>query len=344
MRRLAGLVALALAAPAPAGAAARTAQPLVDVAPAATGFRDGVARHAARAFRATSFKPYAIPGGGAIDVGFSASYTPDDAIAGTYVGFLASLPHGSELTRLAVYIAPPGEVQAACGGIEGTLACYDAQDHLMIVPGEQREGQGVSTSYVVTHEYGHHVAAFRSNRPLPAEDFGPKYWSSRERVCDRSARGRLAPGNETDRYLLNPGEGWAEAYARLKYPEQPWTFTPLLTPDAAALAAARRDVEDPWTGSSRRTFRAHFTRRGSSTRTFRFDLKLDGPLSFRLTRPRGTRMAFTVSSLGKVRARDRTSSAVFSLACRQVRTERVTVRLTRRSGGGTATIAVTRAG
>jgi hypothetical protein len=111
----------------------------------------------------------------------------------------------------------------------------------MIVPGEQTDsGYGVSTSYVITHEYGHHIANHRSNAPFDAFTYGPKYWASYEMVCDRSDRGLLAPGNEGDKYDLNPGEGWADAYAHLKYPEQGWQLTPLLAPDAGRLLPLRR--------------------------------------------------------------------------------------------------------
>jgi hypothetical protein len=341
-------LAIALLGAAPAAVAARERpHPLVDAAPNGTAFRDGVVTGARAAFRmrATTFKPYSIRDGGSVDVGFSGAYTPDDTVARSYVDFLDSLPHGSELRELAVYIAPPSEVLSSCGGIEGTLACYDGQEHVMIVPGEQQPPQeGVTTAYVVTHEYGHHVAAFRSNTPLPAQSFGPKRWSSRERVCDRAARGVLAPGNETSRYLENPGEGWAETYARLKYPQQPWTFAPVLKPDAAALQAARNDVQHPWTRSRHLTFRARFTPKGSSVRTFRFGLTLDGALSFHLDRPQGSRMVFSVSSLGVTRVRDHATKADFALACRQVRIERVTIRLRRTAGSGTATLRVTYAG
>ena len=52
----------------------------------------------------------------------------------------------------------------------------------------------------------------------------------------------LAPGDEHQFYRSNPGEGWAETYAHLKYPDVQWDFNPLMAPDATAYAAARRDV------------------------------------------------------------------------------------------------------
>ena len=206
---------------------------------------------------------------------FAPSYTPSPDVAQTYVDFLGSLPHGTELSKLKLLLAPPTDVQRDCGGQDGVLACYDSQSHEMVVPGEQIENQsGVSTSYVIAHEYGHHIAAFRSNPPFPTVDVGPKYWASYEKICDRTLAGRLAPGDEGQYYLLNPGENWAETYARLVYPNEPWRFTSLLKPDAGALAAARRDVLEPWTASVTKTFTGSFG--GGDVRRFSFPLTLDG--------------------------------------------------------------------
>ena len=111
------------------------------------------------------------------------------------------------------------------------LACYGANDKTMILPGDQPAGSDVSVNYVIAHEYGHHIAANRSNAPLAALDFGPKRWSSYELVCKNTIDGRLAPGDEGTNYLSNPGEAWAEAYARLVFPAEAWRFTPLLQAD-----------------------------------------------------------------------------------------------------------------
>ena len=133
----------------------------------------------------------------------------------------------------------------------------------MIVPGDQAAGSDISVDYVITHEYGHHIAAHRSNAPLNALDFGPKRWSSYELVCSNTLDGKLAPADEGANYLSNPGEAWAEAYARLVFPTEAWRFTPVLKPTQGSALAAMADVAQPWTKRVTTTFK------GTDTKTFK---------------------------------------------------------------------------
>ncbi|MEZ5121039.1 MAG: hypothetical protein R2736_05605 [Solirubrobacterales bacterium] len=196
--------------------------------------------------------------GYSVSVAFSSSVPVDAELASSYVGFLDGLPHGTELRRLDIVIADASEVATLCGGDEsdGILACYGNQQ--MVVPSTGLQTTttdgAYTTAYVLTHEYGHHIAANRDNQGFSAIDYGPKYWASYELVCSHTIEHRLAPGDEGQSYLRNPGEAWAEVYARLTFPDQPWTFTSLLRPDAAALDAARRDVLTPWTRNVSKTF------------------------------------------------------------------------------------------
>ena len=136
----------------------------------------------------------------------------------------------------------------------------------MIVPDAQAAGSDVSVDYVIAHEYGHHIAAHRSNAPLDALDFGPKRWSSYELVCSNTLDGKLAPGDEGVNYLSNPGEAWAEAYARLIYPTEAWRFTSLLKPTAGSLLAAQADVAQPWTPARDADLHGHGHASPSSSR------------------------------------------------------------------------------
>src|SRR3954468_6874810 len=265
VRRVLPLLALlgaALALPGTATAALRKPQPLVATPPQATYFPDRVidsgAAITARAARPAS--AYQAPDGTTVQVSFDAAYREDPAVAQTYVDYLGGLPHGAELSKLKLLLAPPSAVTEECGGVEGVLACYDGRTHEMIVPGEPTStDSGVSTAYVITHEYGHHIASYRDNPPFKALDWGPKYWSSYKLICNYVLDGRLAPGAEATFYRATPGEGWAETYARLTYPEQPWTFSSLLKPDEAALAAARKDVLTPWTAPVSQDYVGRFT-------------------------------------------------------------------------------------
>ena len=337
-----------------AAPAARRPQPLVSIAPASTAFVDRVVHRAhatPRAVGATAAKAYPTVDGLTVRVQFSNSYTPDPTVARSYVDFLDSLPHGAELSRLHVYIATPPEVQADCGGEDGTLACYDPVDETMTVPGEQTEtndGSGVTTSYVLAHEYGHHIARNRANPPFSALDWGPKRWASVAHVCQGAIDGTLFPGDEGAHYLANPGEAWADTYAHLTYPDVFWQFTSLLKPTAASFAAARADVLTPWTKPIVKTFRGRFSPTGARSAMTSVLLQLDGTLRVALHGPGGSNYDLALTSLGRS---DGGTHAVGSNdlyearpACRSTDAERVYIRVLRRSGSGPFTATITYAG
>jgi hypothetical protein len=347
---LAALVAL------PAGASAH-AQPQVlrDVAPLGSYFKDRVVTSSPRIARmALSGKWYSYPTkeGTTVVAALSDAYgsTISTHVVQSYVDFLDSLEHGPELSQLRIYVAPPDEVTAECGGQEGTLACYDSTTKIMVVPGGGPDSSqdGVTTSYVIAHEYGHHIASSRNNDPFNAFQTGPKYWSSYELVCDRADKGLLAPGNEDALYRANPGEGWAETYAHLKYPEVGWAFSQLMTPDQGAYDAATRDVLNPWTHGVTKVFKGSFSGRGANTRRFSFDLTLDGRMQIRLQGPRKTNYNLFVRSNGRDEGSTKNAgsrdSLAFTAACRQSQVERVTVGVKRVRGGGPFTLRVSYAG
>jgi hypothetical protein len=358
-RRLPIVVSVLTAAvlsPAVAQASPR-AQPLVDLAPTVTKFKDRVLHSSSRrgplaraAADTAKFTAYPTKQGYSVAVAVSSRYTnPDPAIAQSYVDFLDSLPHSTELAKLGVYIAPADEVTATCGGLDGTLACYDSGSHIMVVPGEQTTTTtGVTTSYVVTHEYGHHIAALRSNDPFNAFTTGPKYWASYEMVCDKAGKGILFPGDEAAHYFSNPGEGWAETYAHMKYRDQAWSFDPAMQPDEGAYAAAAKDIATPWTADATTVFRGRFGRGGRNTRLFTFNLSLDGALKLRLNGPARTNYNLAVVSNGggggSTKGTGSRASLSYSAACRTLSTEQVTVTVKRVRGSGPFTVRASYAG
>ena len=88
------------------------------------------------------------------------------------------------------------------------------EERSCIAPGED-PGSDLSAEAVITHEYGHHIAANRSNAPWLALDWGPKRWASAMQVCAKARQGVLVPGAEDPvQYTENPGEGWAESVPR----------------------------------------------------------------------------------------------------------------------------------
>lgn len=343
------LVSLLVLTAAPAHAE-RAPQPLADVAPKSAQMRDHVGPVAAAPRGGDEpFTAHVAQDGQTVRVRFSASYAGDPAVAQSYVDFLGGLPHGSELGRLRILIATPAEVRELCGGAEGTLACYDPSRSEMTVPGEQLpDADGVTTSYVMAHEYGHHIARWRSNAPFSALSFGPKLWASHELVCLNTLRGRLAPGDEGADYLANPGEAWADTYAHLTYPDVPWQYTPLLRPTARSKRWALRDVHDPWTAPAQRVFTGRFVVGGPGALTFRVPLRLDGTLRAALDGPAGANLDIRVRSLGRDAGATRAPGAddVFRVryACRELDSEWVVFRVVRRSGHGPFTLTVRYAG
>ena len=297
----------------------------------ATVFKDRVVSgkvvaHAAQAAGTTG--RYPTGDGGTIPV------TADDpAIAQQYATFVGTLPHGSELQYLHIIVVPAAKVNTECGGQpgDGILACYGDQDQSMIVPDSQATDSDISVDYVIAHEYGHHIADHRSNAPLPALDYGPKRWSSYELVCTKTIDGKLAPGDESTNYLANPGEAWAESYARLVFPTEAWRFTSLLAPTSGSLLAAMADVAQPWTQHVSTTFT------GNGTKTFTLPLTLDGAFTLQLSGPKKAQYDIVVRSGGKVEDKTTTAGSSdrihYRIACRDKRTEDLKITVLRRSGG-----------
>jgi hypothetical protein len=313
----------------------------------ATPFKDRVFKRGATARAAQAqgtTQMYPTPDGYLIPITLASTYTGDPAVAQRFATLLGSLPHGPEIAALRVTVVPPEQIEQACGGWPGSgiLACYGADDQTMIVPADQVPGSTVPIEYVITHEYGHHIAANRSHAPLAALDFGPKRWSSYELVCKQTADGKLSPGDQGESYFQNPGEAWAEAYARLVFPDAGWRFTRLLEPVHGSLLAAMADVSDPWLRRTSTTFT------GKGTRTFKLPLRLDGAFTLKLTGPARANYDLVLRSGGKVidrttrrGSRDRLH---YPIACRDRRTETLRITVVRRSGKGGYTLKASYAG
>ena len=236
---------------------------------------------------------YRTTTGESVTVYASNSYPVDPALGQRWADFLASLVHGSELSTVTVLIATPAQIDRTCGS--GAAACYSAQGAFLYTPGED-PGNDLSAEAVITHEYGHHVAANRSNAPWLALDYGPKRWASAMQVCAKAKQGVLVPGAEDPvQYTENPGEGWAETYRVLNErkagrTETPWGIvSDSMYPTAAELTAAEQDVTNPWTQATVTTQTAAFTRT-TRRRTFTISTQLDGALKVTLRPSAGLRL------------------------------------------------------
>jgi hypothetical protein len=295
------LTALVAAAAAQSAPLRRLKTPdVADIGRAAAPFSDSIiSAPATRALAPNGYwgGQYRTAAGESVTIYASNSYPVDPALGQRWADFLASLLHGAELSTVTVLLSTPAQISSVCGS--DALACYSARGALLYAPGEDPSSD-LSAEAVITHEYGHHVAANRLNTPWDALDWGPKRWASTIQVCARTKKDELAPGAEDPvRYEVNPGEGWAETYRvlnqrRLGVPESPWEIvSQALYPTSASLTAAAQDVSTPWQADTT-TARSGSVTRTARTRTYSIATALDGTLKVNLRSSAGLRVALDV--------------------------------------------------
>lgn len=270
----------------------------------------------------------------------SNSYAVDAAANQRWADFLGGLIHGSELSRVTVYFATPREVDRWCSGaadvVHDVLGCYGS--NTIVAAGE--DTATVSAESVLTHEYGHHIAANRSNAPWPALEWGAKRWASSMNVCALARSHRFFPGDESLLYRLNPGEGFAETYRWYSErvegdPIGTWdVLDTWLYPGHAAIQAIADDVLHPWTANRTKSFRGRFTARGSSIRSFHFTTKLDGRFTASATGKARLRIAILDGRRSLAQGRTRAATTI----CGGMRA--LTVQVTRTRGSGSFTLDV----
>jgi hypothetical protein len=244
----------------------------------------------------------------------SSAYPVDEASNQAAADYMDSLVHGPELSQVRIYFAPADEVGVLCGSTDAD-GCYLPATGEIVSIGE--DSQWSTVEEVVTHEYGHHVAAHRLNAPWPAVAWGTKRWATYEGVCAKHAAGQAFPGDEGDHYFQNPGEAFAESFmhlneVKLGVAETPWGYDPRFAPDAKALAALEQDVVAPWTGYSLRRWTGRFARRGQLG-TAVLPTPLDGVVALQLKGPRGSSIGLT----GALHPRRSSRTLVSGLDCGQ---------------------------
>jgi hypothetical protein len=244
--------------------------------------------------------------GDEVTINVSDRYPQDPATIKRWADFFGGLIHGRELGKLSVFIAPLDQVQSICGA--SASACYSPEDALLVAPGEDLP-DGTSVEAVITHEYGHHVAANRLNPPWVAVEWGTKRWASYIGVCAKTRAGLLFPGAETvPNYRFNPGEAFAETYRVLNERhagtlEVPWDVVDQsLYPDQQALALVTQDVVDPWRSNVVERFRARGAHSYSITAAY------DGGVTASVKGSPKARLSLSVSRAGAVLVRARTKA------------------------------------
>jgi hypothetical protein len=201
--------------------------------------------------------------------------------------FVGTLLHSYEIELLTIQLDAPFQIEFDCG--YGAQACYyPGQNKIILSGNDTPAADGASREMVLAHEYGHHVAQHRdSPAPFPAAiEWGPPRWSSYENVCRLRRAGAVFPGDAGEHYYQDPGEAFAESFARYHFPEAPvpWKWLPALRPDAGAFQAIREDTLDPWLGRTSFVISGRAPPRdaGATIRTFR--TPIDGRVSLRPAR------------------------------------------------------------
>jgi len=277
----------------PAGALAGIAMTLLLTAPAgATPMHDVVLGRAdvaaARISASASSRRYAIHDGSeatiAVDVTEACTRNCTLVEPQRIADFVGTLLHGDEVSLLTVQLDTEYELGFDCGF--GAEACYYAGEDKIVIGGyPEVDHSGDPLEYVLAHEYGHHVAAHRK-LPSPfgaAVDWGTERWASLEHVCQGRRSGRLFPGDEGSHYYEDPGEAFAESFARYRFPLAPvrWQWTAALRPTAAAFRAIREDTLTPWRGRSTVVLSGRVPARGEGAAVEYLRTPLDGTVSLR---------------------------------------------------------------
>jgi hypothetical protein len=283
------------------------AMTLLLAAPAAAGMRHDVVfgppdAAAARISASASAQRYPINDGSGMTVAISVTAACEAlcnaAEPQAIADFLGTLIHGSEMELLTVQLDTPEQISYDCG--YGADACYYPSENKIVLSGDAEPStDGASREFILAHEYGHHVANHRpSPAPFPAAiDWGPPHWATVESVCRRARAGTVFPGNEGVHYFRDPGEAFAESFARLRFPDAgvPWSYMPALKPDAAAFQAIREDTLEPWLGRSSFPLAGRVPPRQDGVVVKTLRTPLDGEVSLR---PTQVRHRYRLSLLG----------------------------------------------
>lgn len=215
--------------------------------------------------------------------------------------FIGTLIHGPEVRLLTVQLDTPSQLGFDCGF--GAQACYFTDQNRIVISGDNTPGpDGASRDYVLAHEYGHHVAQHRRTpAPFPAAiNWGTARWSSYEHVCQRQRAGLLFPGNEGGHYFQDPGEAFAESFARYRFPEAKvkWEWSRFLKPNARAFQAIREDTLEPWSHRTKLVIRGRLPRARGAVAVESFPTPLDGTVSLRSSPPPRHRYLLRLVNLG----------------------------------------------
>ena len=270
--------------------------------------------------------------------------TWDRAINRSWAQAFANMPHGTEISKLTVYIAPFSEIasDAVCGSAADS--CYYPDDATMYLSGETPPDQADMTQ-IAMHEYGHHVANFRSNVPWDSVNWGPKRWASTQGVCALTRERVMWPTDPTNHYEDHPGEIWAETYRivaskAMNILPDPWEilsarWNPLSRNDL--LNAAGRDVSLPWQGPRKTSATGKLLATGAQSAIYRLPVTLDGEVAASLKTSGGLKATVRLTTPSGDQLTAKSTSSVNWTACG---VQSVSVVVNRTGGKGTWTLTI----
>ena len=162
----------------------------------------------------------------------SASYPKDDSADQALVDFLATREHGPELGSIQLFVGKPGRGHrasaAAARWSRATPPPSSACTCPARTPRASRPGTRSRTSTGTTSR--RRAATTRGTRSTGGRSTGP----APSACAPQCGRRVLWPGDQGRHYFADPGEGFADGYAHLHYPDVPWQYNPLMRPDAAS--------------------------------------------------------------------------------------------------------------
>jgi hypothetical protein len=283
---------LSLAAPAGAAAVGLAARTSLEVPHPQVPLRDAViqesGRSSARISATASSQRYPIHDGSdatiAVSVTAACAENCEVKDPQRVADFVGTLIHGDEVGLLSVQLDTEFQLGYDCGF--GAEACYFSGDNRVVIGGyEEADGDGATFDFVLAHEYGHHVAQHRDMAPpfRSAIDWGTERWATVENVCRGRRAGKLFPGDEGSHYFEDPGEAFAESFARYRFPEMriAWRYAPSLRPSRASFRAIREDTLSPWRGRTSFTLSGRLPARGEGAAVESLRTPLDGTVSLR---------------------------------------------------------------
>ena len=273
--------------------------------------------------------------------------TWDPATNRKWAQAFAKMPHGTELSKLTVYLSPFNEISSdyVCGSLADS--CYDPNDATVYLSGE-RPPDGADMTQVAMHEYGHHIANFRSNTPWDSVNWGPKYWASAAGVCSLTRQKLMWPTDAANHYEDHPGEIWAETYRLVasgaeSIAANPWEIlNPVWNPTSRSdlLNAAAHDVNNPWRGPVTSTRTGRLDAKSASAKVA-VRLDLDGQVTAVLKTSGSLKATVSISSASGAQLAAAKPAQAKATICGL---SSANIAVTRKSGSGSWTLAITQPG